>query len=96
VALIAPDQLFVQARERANQELARHGIVIDRANNNQMREYAELIAFYEQDLQYNKIKYYQPFDYQKKLYQLRTMAQAVIASNRSGKLYSVAMPSLVT
>jgi phage terminase large subunit-like protein len=89
VALIAPDQLFVQARERANQELISHGIAIDRANNNQMREYAELIAFYEQDLQYNKIKYYQPFDYQKKLYQLRTMAQAVIASNRSGKSYSV-------
>ncbi len=89
MALIAPDQLFNRAREQANQELERHGITIDRNNNSQMRQYAELIAFYEQDLQYNKIRYYQPFDYQKKLYELRTMAQAVIASNRSGKSYSV-------
>jgi phage terminase large subunit-like protein len=50
---------------------------------------ARLIVGIQHDLQYCKIKHYQPYDYQRPLYHLHTMAQAVIASNRSGKSYSV-------
>lgn len=89
MALISPEALFIQARHRADAELSRHGITLDRSKPEHTRQYAELIAFYENDLQYNKLKYFEPFEYQRKLYSLSTQAQAVIASNRSGKSYSV-------
>ena len=90
MSLLSPDEVFQRARRLAYDALADRGINVDTlTNDSQRRMLAQVIAHYQHSVQYDKLKYYQPFGYQMPLYHLHTMAQAVIASNRSGKSYSV-------
>jgi phage terminase large subunit-like protein len=90
MSLLAPAELYKRAHSSAITMLAERGVVLPKDMSlQQTRQLAQLIVHYQNDHQYNKLKYYQPFDYQMPLYHLHTMAQAVIASNRSGKSYSV-------
>jgi phage terminase large subunit-like protein len=84
MSLYSDSALFDLALKQANKTLGYTPVTLE-----QQLLQAELIAYYNVDLQYNKIAYFQPYEYQRPLYHLHTMAQAVIASNRSGKSYSV-------
>jgi phage terminase large subunit-like protein len=84
-----PTQLFELAKTRTDEFLASQGITIDYSNPLQTRLAAQLLDKFQVEVQYNRLKTFEPFEYQKPLYHLHTMAQAVIASNRSGKSYSV-------
>ncbi len=90
MSLLSKDQLFDLALKDAQCVIKARGIDYTTLNTpEQQRLLAQLIVHYQHQHQYNKLAYYQPFDYQRPLYHLHTMAQAVIASNRSGKSYSV-------
>lgn len=83
-------QLFEGAQAQAQAALARRGLAWPaQPSPEQQRLLAQLIVHYQHELQYNKLASYRAYDYQRPLYHLHTMAQAVIASNRSGKSYSV-------
>jgi phage terminase large subunit-like protein len=90
MALIDSNQLFQLAHATSLQQLEQRGVKWPKEPTvSQQRDLARLIAYYQQQHQYNKLAYYQPYEYQRPLYHLHTQAQAVIASNRSGKSYSV-------
>lgn len=90
MSLLNPDELYKLALEDSRRDLARLGITLqDIRTVEQQNLLARLVVKHQHLRQYNRLRYYQPYDYQKPLYHLHTMAQAVIASNRSGKSYSV-------
>jgi len=90
LALIESKELFRQAVQASLDTITERGITLPEPRTvEQDRILARLIAYYQKDIQYNKLARYEPYNYQRPLYHLHTMAQAVIASNRSGKSYSV-------
>lgn len=90
MALIERERLFTLAHGEALKQIAQRGIKWPQnPTAQQHRDLARLIVHYQHRLQYSKLDYYEPYEYQRPLYHLHTMAQAVIASNRSGKSYSV-------
>jgi phage terminase large subunit-like protein len=89
VSLLSADKLYALALETAKEEYALVGTWPQNPDSSQLKLMAQLVAYYQKEHQYFKLKYYEPYDYQRPLYHLHTMAQAVIASNRSGKSYSV-------
>lgn len=91
---LLPDSIVAeQAKAETFLHLSNSGITIPEDRTKLTHEQLQLIArimmLKQHDIQYNKLKTFEPYDYQKPLYHLHTMAQAVIASNRSGKSYSV-------
>jgi phage terminase large subunit-like protein len=90
MSLIPKDKLFTDAHQEALGILKERGVTLpDSPTAEQHQLLAQLIVHLQHQRQYNKLRYYEPYPYQKPLYHLHTMAQAVIASNRSGKSYSV-------
>lgn len=89
MSLIPESALRERAVVLTNKYLADNNIAVDYDNAQQLHLVARMVKQYCDELQYNRLKTFEPYEYQKPLYHLHTMAQAVIASNRSGKSYSV-------
>ena len=90
MSMIEDGRLYQYARDSAKRLLAQRGCEWPTdPTHNQIHLLAGLITHYQHEHQYNKLRYFEPYEYQRPLYHLHPMAQAVIASNRSGKSYSV-------
>jgi phage terminase large subunit-like protein len=89
MSLLAAPDLRGRALQRTKEYLEEVNITIDYDNRGQVDLVTKLVKKFEDEIQYDRLTWFEPYEYQRPLYHLHTMAQAVIASNRSGKSYSV-------
>ena len=91
MALLSDSELMRQTVEECDRRLQDRGHTFGELlkHRDLHSELEMLMQSIQADVQYNRLTYFEPYEYQRPLYHLGTMAQAVIASNRSGKSYSV-------